>query len=179
LQNARVVVQSQYAFGPKRDDALAENALWIREHRGTTRRVIVWAHNEHISRSPSPWAGDQPMGATLSAALGAEYFGIATLTGRGTFHQWQWNSATATIETVTSTLAIQPQSYESYFHQHSVPAYFFSLRGTLPSWLTTATRFNAGTTNKSDSNFVTGSLPEKFDAAFYIDATTPTRLLPP
>jgi erythromycin esterase len=178
LQDARVVVQSQFAFGPHRDDALAQNALWIREHRGSTRRVIIWAHNEHVSRTSSEWAGEQPMGATLSAALGPEYFAVATLTGIGTFQQWAYDTnSQAWFSVKTRFTAIQPHSYESYFHQSTVAAYFFSLHGAQPSWIMTPARYNAGTTNQNNRNFVTGALPAKFDAAIYIDQTTPTKPL--
>ncbi|HKR65603.1 MAG TPA: erythromycin esterase family protein [Thermoanaerobaculia bacterium] len=177
LHEARVVVQSQFQFGPHRDDALAENALWIRQHRGVTRRVIVWAHNEHVSKSESEWAGVQPMGRTLFDALGSEYFAIATLTGGGTFNQWAFQPATQTYAPVVTTFpALTAQSYESLLRQSAFSAYFVSLRVPAPSWLATPSRYNAGTTNAGPTS-LTGSLPAKFDAAIYIDRTTPTRVL--
>jgi erythromycin esterase len=178
LHNTTVVVQSRSQAGVERDRSLAENALWIRDHRGATRKMIVWAHSEHVSRSDSEWAGPRPMGAGLATALGDEYFAIATLTGGGSFHQWAFQGGQTARTVITTFPPPRAQSYESSFSQSALPAYFVPLRGTVPSWLSTASRYNAGTTNENGGgNDVFGSLPEKFDAAIYVSVSTPTRLL--
>jgi erythromycin esterase-like protein len=50
LHYARVVVQSRYGSGEHRDESLAENALWLREHRGTSGKLIT----SQSPRSPRP-----------------------------------------------------------------------------------------------------------------------------
>ena len=63
-----------------RDQAMAENALWILEHEGPDAKMMLWAHNGHVTANPlSPLP---LLGGHLREALGdAHYvFGFA-------FHQ--------------------------------------------------------------------------------------------
>jgi erythromycin esterase len=168
LQNARVVVQSRVAFGTVRDVAMAQNALWLRDHRGSTRKIILWGHNAHLAKASSTLAPPPPMGQLLAQSLGSDYFSVATLTAAGTFRYWNHTKLDHDFATFGP---LQPTAYESYIRQRGVASLLIPLRGTLPTWLTTSTRYNVG----SGSGVVTasGSLPALYDAAIFIDTTTP------
>ena len=169
LQNARVVAQSRVAFGAVRDEAMARNALWLREHRGSTRKIILWAHNAHLPKTTTSLTPPKPMGQILAESLGSDYFTFATLTAAGTFRYWK---VSETNHAFASFGALEPTAYESYIRQRGVPSLLIPLRGTLPSWLTTAARFNIATGGGSMPT-VKGSLPTLYDAAIFIDTTTP------
>jgi erythromycin esterase len=174
LQHARVVVQNRFSFGPQRDDNLAQNALWLREHRGTARKVILWGHNLHFSKTETIWIGPAPMGRLLSASLGDEYFSVATATAAGSYLRQD----ARTKALLTSTWGpLMADSYEGYFRQRGEPFLLIPLRGATPSWLRTG-RYNfAGTV--SPPMHAIESLPEHYDAVIYMDTTTPIHPITP
>jgi erythromycin esterase len=70
-QDARVAVQqAQNARATAnvglRDFFMAENAQWVLDHEGRGAKMVVWAHNAHVSAAPER----QAMGAHLRKALG-------------------------------------------------------------------------------------------------------------
>jgi erythromycin esterase-like protein len=52
LQSARVVLQAEDLFtsNPSRDLYVAENASWLLEQAGSEVKIVLWAHNGHISK---------------------------------------------------------------------------------------------------------------------------------
>jgi erythromycin esterase len=56
-----------------RDSAMAENIRWILEHEGPDAKMVVWAHNTHVSAAPNS------MGSYLRKVLGPDMvvFGFA------------------------------------------------------------------------------------------------------
>jgi erythromycin esterase len=174
LHNARVVVQSRSPFGQNRDNAMTENVLWLREHRGSTRKIILWAHSGHVSKGSSLWGGvPKPMGMLLAEAIGSDYFALTTLIAQGTYRHWK----PAEMQHGLATLpALSSNAIESNIRQRGVPFLLFSLRGTLPSWLTTPAPYNV----VGSTNLVTVSdlLPPRYDAVIFIDTTTPLQAIP-
>lgn len=168
LHAARVVVQNKNATGDKRDASLAENALWLREHRGSSRKLLLWAHNTHLAKAANRYAGEQPMGKRLAAAIGNEYFALATLTAAGTFRQVDTRNGG---DKISSFPPLAPNAYETFIRQRGVPFLLIPLRGALPQWLTTTAPYNSAA--GSGAPGLIDSLPEQFDAAIFIDTTTP------
>jgi erythromycin esterase len=177
LQNARVCVQSSTYPGPDRDREMAANVRWLRKHRGTLGQVIVWAHNEHVAKGPSGWAGVEPMGRHL--ANDGEYAVIATATASGSYLQWKWDFQPMALKSVTKTFPpIDEGAYESHFRLRGARAMLIPLTGALPSWLMGPARYNtAGSVSSSDGDWLEESLPAKFDALIYIETTTAMRPL--
>lgn len=166
LHQARVVVQSRWIFGLDRDQAMAENVLWLRQHRGSARRMILWAHSAHISEGPIALLGDRPMGKVLGETLQGDYFSITTMTAAGTYLIWHQ------LEPVTKTLpALAPTAYETNIRQRGEPYLLIPFRKVLPGWLTTAAQFNLAPAAGSLSSTM-GVLPENYDAAIFVDTTT-------
>lgn len=169
LHNSRVVVQSRYPFGQARDTAMSENVLWLREYRGSTQKMILWSHSGHVSKGSSSWAGiPQPMGMKLDEALGDEYFALTTLIAQGSYRHYIPAEQKNGVKALPPLL---PNSYESLIRQRGVPFLLIPLRGTLPSWLTARAPYNVvGTSSLHD---VTDPLASRYDAAIFIDTTTP------
>lgn len=66
-----------------RDRAMAENAAWWRETHTPGAKMVLWAHNGHISRNPST-----TMGSHLARQYGPAYLPIAQTFGTGTFNAY-------------------------------------------------------------------------------------------
>ena len=90
VQNANVARQA--ALGAltmdfaTRDSAMAENIRWALDRRPQGTRIVVWAHDGHISRAAHEWANywaGGSMGGELSRLFGDEYraFGLLTYAG--------------------------------------------------------------------------------------------------
>jgi len=176
LHHATVVVQSRWIHGPNREVALAENAFWLREHRGAAHKIILWAHNEHVSRTDSEWASDKPMGEAIADAIGSDYFAISTHTRSGSFLNWSVHPITGATTTLTHSFPpLASDSVERFIEQRGVPLLLIPLRGDVPEWLSTPSRYNTSGTTGGTS--LIGALSAKFDAAIYIEETTPSHPL--
>lgn len=90
---AQVVQQNEATlrlggFSPTapRDVAMAENTLWVLGRLAAGERAVYWAHNAHVQRvpvegPPLPPGSFPSAGTRFSAALGKQYFAIATAYG--------------------------------------------------------------------------------------------------
>jgi erythromycin esterase len=67
-----------------RDQKMAENVEWILNEEGLGTRMMLWAHNSHVSAAPEnggPWS----MGSHLRETFGSRYFVIGQAFGEGGF----------------------------------------------------------------------------------------------
>jgi erythromycin esterase-like protein len=168
LQAARVVVQNGSPAGEHRDASMAENAVWMRDHRGASGKVLLWAHNTHLAKGESIWAGEKPMGKLLATKFGSRYFVIGTMTAAGSFRQWDPRNSR---HIVTSFPPLAPDAIETSIRQRGLPYLLIPLRGAVPSWLSAVAPYN--TAAGSGDPGLEASLPEQFDAVIFIDTTTP------
>jgi len=63
----------------RRDRYMADNLLWVVEHRRDRVPVVVWAHDGHVART---WGY---MGYHVASAVGRRYRNIALVAGEGRF----------------------------------------------------------------------------------------------
>jgi erythromycin esterase-like protein len=156
-----------------RETFLTSSLLWIREHRGASRKVIHWGHQEHIGKLPTRYLNGRPsMGTRLAEQLGPEYVAIGMLAGSGTVLQWKNLNGAFVEAPLTLPDPADANLYEWHFRQRGIPALLIPLRGkTIPG-----TSFRtAGTTSGYSTE--TQPLTQKLDAVIYIDRTTPTNAL--
>lgn len=161
LRNASILLRDD------RDTMMAEGVLWARRHRGTSGKILFWAHNEHVARDNS----STDAGRLLFHEIRAEYVTIATMSGPGTFAGWRNNSPL-----VAPLPEITPGSYESYFRQRGAAAVLIPTRGEVPTWLRGPSTYRAGSTDGSSVR-QPSTLPLNFDAVVYIEQTTPVAAL--
>jgi erythromycin esterase len=178
LQHAAAVLTF---FNPLtlRETTMSDNLFWIREHRSTNGRVVLWAHQEHVGTAPSQWVPDGvTAGMLLADRLGGDYFVIGTLAGTGAYALWERSSSTPTeyVRTLGFFALPGPQFYEWQFRQHGAGAMLIPMTGTPPSWLSTPALYR--TAGNTTAGTFEQSLPEKMHAVIYVDITTPTRPLP-
>jgi erythromycin esterase len=71
-QHARILAQFEEMVreprGDVRDRCMAENVAWVLDAFGPGARMVLWAHNGHVSR-----AAESPMGVTMGANLSRRY----------------------------------------------------------------------------------------------------------
>jgi erythromycin esterase len=93
LKNARTVKQFvETKLGGNyegRDKAMAENVEWILNQRGPEAKVVLWAHDSHISRGDSKdvdsnFFSGKSMGSYLSKEYKSDYCALGLFTYQGT-----------------------------------------------------------------------------------------------
>lgn len=179
-QNARVVQQCYEMFSNEvpRDLSMARNVRWILEQAPPDAKIVLWAHNGHVS-ADRPGFGMGPMGASLREWYGDKYvvFGFAAHSGRYTaITKGQGLSSDNELQAAT------PGCAEYAFHVLGVPRFILDLRQVkadddAAAWLTRPVRFRSIGALAMDEQFFPAMLPRAFDALIYIDATTATKTL--
>ncbi|MCC7172353.1 MAG: erythromycin esterase family protein [Planctomycetes bacterium] len=171
LRHARVVVQgftwAADETRASREVAMADNLAWWREQLGPGTKVIVWAHNGHIARSPDA------LGDVLARRFGSDYVAIAPTTGRGRYR------AEAPLGIDVFDLATPPRaSIEATLLRSGASACLLDLRrartDAAAAWLLEERPFRFIGTEGTDDQFQPMVLPDAFDGVLWIADTTPT-----
>src|SRR5262249_2593711 len=82
IQNARVAAQAArnaVSTFNYRDQCMAENAAWILDRAPQGSKLVLWAHNGHVSRNPGA------MGSHLSKRFGKEQVIVGFAAGEGQY----------------------------------------------------------------------------------------------
>ncbi len=96
-----------------RDAAMLENVTWALQQEGTNGRLMLWAHNAHVSKGSVPstrtdvvglWERGPRLGLLLEKVLGENYFSIGTTFYEGK-PEWQNARDGAACGTVGGELA--------------------------------------------------------------------------
>lgn len=125
LRAARVVVQNEdlratpAADGVRvRDTYMAENVAWLADVAAPASRMVLWAHNVHVSRS-APY-----MGTHLTTRYGNDYRVVGF-----SFYRGELSAVVQGVGlTTTSAVAAVDSSYEHQFHRLDLPRFILDLR---------------------------------------------------
>lgn len=186
-QDVRLVLQweakESLRFDGDRDQLMAENLLWLLDQAGPDAKVIMWAHNLHVSYLEN-WQGD-----LLQDALGDDYLSIGLTFGRGSFNAITrlLNGDFRGIE--TQQVGSPPSgSYEYRFTAAEIPFFALDLRSLSLSpgeddWLAVPLWFRSvGSVYEPEDPGLyflrNDPLPDMFDAVVYVDASAESTLLP-
>jgi erythromycin esterase len=130
--SARVVQQwedmvagsTTYAGAAARDRYMAENAGWLLDQAGGGARMMLWAHNGHVSRVPGA------MGWHLDSAFGTDYVNLGFLFGRGRFNAVEMSGGQTTGKGVLSFNAqlVPNSSLEATFLATGLPRLLLDAR---------------------------------------------------
>lgn len=168
-----------------RDRAMADNVRWILDTEGPDARVLLWAHNSHVSRASDGWF--VPLGTHLRAELGRRYVPIGQFFGHGSFRAWNMQEKDQDRRSVVP-IRIGPAAdgyIESIFAKVKHSPWALDLRraprhGAVREWLSTPHRFrDLATTylDEQDSESLI-ILADHFDAVLFFDEVTATRANP-
>jgi erythromycin esterase len=188
---ARFVRQDLLEAVTVRDQFMAENAAWL--ERTTGQKVVLWAHNGHVTFNPNMHFGWKPMGAHLRDRYSAVYrtWGFAFFEGSFYAQLLDTSDPARTIAAAMLGLAANPSvqqvpnppsgSFESFFRSAGLAAFVLDLRQPLPAWLLQKRRLQIIGQNlppfrtpEPDWYSYDAVLQNDFDALIYIDKTTPS-----
>ncbi len=75
-----------------RDRGMAENVIWALEREGPDGRIVLWAHNAHLVKSPFVWQGfahPPRLGQFLASILGDDYVNVGFTYYQGNDSGWK------------------------------------------------------------------------------------------
>ena len=159
-----------------RDRFMAENIQWLLDQAGPGARMMLWAHNAHVSKTALF------MGDYLEGALGGNYLSLAFSFGRGTF-----NAVGASGIRSHTADPVPSVSLEAAFDRAGRPIQLFDARTILAGGVDAAPLagpismrqigafYNA---SAPQQYFVPVMLPGDFDLLIYFDNATASTLLP-
>jgi erythromycin esterase len=186
----------------ERDVYMAENVAWLLKHHGPQSKVIVWAHNGHVSFNPKISLGFKPMGAHLRERFGKDYFVMGFSFFEGRFNAQRINFADPARTFLAASLGLGAlpspatvplpvaNSYERIFDSLGEERFILDVR---PAFTDPAAKWLLGPRPlflvpqnlppfdaKPDPAWYSynAQLPKDFDAVIYIRNTTPTKLIP-
>lgn len=165
LHAATVVVQSALPYDPQRDPAMAANVTWARDHRSASKRVVYWAHAEHVTKFKTTITGNTAAGEWLNRSFGSAYIAFANATWNG---RYLYPGGTAALP------APGADAYEAFFHAGHHAAMIVPLRGD------DVHPFLAGPHHLREAGAGPDpwdepiELRRKWDAIVYVEQTTPT-----
>ncbi|HRI52604.1 MAG TPA: erythromycin esterase family protein [Pseudomonadota bacterium] len=141
-QHARLLVQSLEvlslgqapAAGERRDQAMAENISWIAEHEGPQSKVVVWAHDFHVSYGSPSW---HPMGQFLRTRWGKAYLNVGFAFDHGDFRSGDRQDNDRVHPFTVEPLP--PGTFDATLNATGLPRFILDLRnppaGTVADWL--------------------------------------------
>jgi erythromycin esterase len=187
-QNVRILQQWMAMVFKKeptaRDRAMAENIQWILAHEGSDTKMVVWAHNGHVSKA-DPSAGSDGMGSYLRAALGNDMVVFGFAFDRGGFQAIDGSSARE-LKAFTVGPALKG-SLDDALSSAGLRIAALDLRrlptsGEVADWFATRrpTRMiGSGYIDSLGERYFRPIVPPRhFDAILFVDSTTAARRNP-
>lgn len=180
IQNARIVVQfCEMKTGnlmSVRDRSMADNVDWLLEQAGPEARIVLWAHNGHVSRAG--YQGVKSMGALLDERHGQDQVILGFLFHEGTYTAIKAGEGLGSYGTSPS----RPGTAEWVFFRTGRPRLVLDLgiaKGGTPEsgWLLEPVEYRSIGAGAMAEAFTLGTLADMFDAVVYFETSTPSVLL--
>lgn len=176
LQDARIIVQSAEAHlpdKPSRDESMAENVEWILSQSPPNSKIVLWAHNGHVSKSGTRY---ESMGKFL-----AERFKKQMVVFGFGFHKGKYTAIGDKGLGTYSATPSEPGSVEWAFHQTGLPRLMYDLRNASKApnskWLDDKMEFRSIGAVATDWGFYNTNIAKEFDVLIYFDETSDSNLL--
>lgn len=182
FQSMRVAIQYHLMItgDQSRDQSMAENTVWLHRRLGPESRIVLWAHNFHVSTQPGAqgWYLRSNYGDTMVI------LGFSHESGTFTGVRQRGSSYFGLDQMVLD--AVRPLSYEHHLSTAAAPRYFLDLRnrevgaaGT--AWLSNPRLFRTiGCCYNPDSPsgyWNRHPVAEWFDVLIHYEITRPTVVL--
>ena len=174
-----------------RDKYMADNVRWILNHEGPNSKIVLWAHNEHIS-SKGLGQGVPSMGSYLKEFYGDKYVNFGFSFSSGSFQALKTDPYEKEFlkrykGLQKHTVGLAPKGNIGwYMHQAGIPLFILNLHKpsdikAVDKWIKHPhpMRYIGGAFNeKIEKEFKEIILPDQFDFLIHIDKTTSARILP-
>ncbi len=193
MQNEQITAAGVSAEGWNlRDRFMAENISWLLDQAGPNAKMVVSAHNGHVTPAGWTWSDAEcsncsgadaiPMGAHLRAMYGENLIVVGLGFGRGSFWAMGENMRGVSLGydmyTITDPI---PRSHETYLLTAGLPRFFLDLRPmrsdpAFGDWFQEPRYFTSiGMVYYVDDPLANASLtvlPDEFDILIFIAETT-------
>ena len=175
LQNSRIVVQSledKMQKHQSRDESMAMNVQWILNYLPTDTKIILWAHNAHVSkREADLW---RPMGAYLNKEYGKDMVVMGFC-----FNNGKYTAVGQKGLGIYSTSSSEPGSIEWMMHRTNYPRLFLDLRNIknspLSNLFNSELEFRNIGARAIDYAFYKTVITDDFDILIYFENTIPSK----
>ena len=167
-----------------RDEAMAENVMWIMEDHPPDTRVVLWAHNGHIQRTSEP--GWTTMGSRLAKDLGSRYVTLGFSFDHGGFQAVDHGGGPSSRRGLRafSVGPAPPENVEHAFARVGESIFVLDLRSLAPDdparrWLDVPRPLREIGNGFFDETSMSRQyrLTERFDAIVFVAETTSARSL--
>jgi erythromycin esterase len=177
IMNAKIVLQSvEYKMQNKtsRDESMANNAEWILNQFPKNTKMVLWAHNGHVSKMGSDLR--RPMGYYLDQKYGKNMIVFGFGFNEGTYTA-VGNMGLAAYSTSKS----HPGSLEWILHSADKERMILDLRkipkSPLFAILKDEIEFRSIGAIAKDEAFYKTKILDEYDAIIYFDKSTPSTIL--
>lgn len=164
---------------PIRDRAMAENAQWILAHEPPGTKMVLWAHNGHVSTESMPNYAGGTMGEQLRKTFGKELVVIGFAFDRGNFRAVETTGAKRGLTDQNHLDAAPAGSFDATLASIGVPLFALDLRtasGVAREWLDSPLAYRsvgAIFIPERPQNFVGTMHPlRSFDAVVFVETMT-------
>jgi erythromycin esterase len=151
---------------------MADNVDWILSQAAPGTKIILWAHNGHVSKTAM---GARSMGFHLAKRHGKEYLVLGFAAYQGRYTAVSRGTGLGTHEASPS----RPGSIEYYAHASGLPRMIVDLRRAskddpASAWLTRALDHRSIGALAQDASYP-AVLPQEYDALIEFDDTTASK----
>lgn len=165
-----------------RDRFMAQNVQWIRNHEGPDTKMVLWAHNGHVSTAPDGW-----MGSFLRKTFNKDMVVFGFAFDEGSFQAFDVAGAPGIGVHPFSVSPAPAGSLDAIVAAAAVPIAIIDLRdlpddNPLAKWLgeprltrNVGSMYNAAA---SDRFFGKQKIREEYDALVFVEKTTAARSNP-
>jgi erythromycin esterase-like protein len=173
VQNGQLILQfvRLQAHLQQRDELMAENVRWIAAHHPSAK-IIVWAHNAHVSHRST-----YEMGGHLRGMFGSKFMNFGILFNHGSFRAVGLDGRVQEF-----TVDAMPEgSVEATLASVGFPLFALDLRSTevgrFSQWVNSVQSMRTIGAVFDASSMHDVRPAEAFDALLYMDVAGPTRPL--
>lgn len=173
-----------------RDEAMAQNIIWLTEVYAPDSKVVLWAHNAHVQTAPIGMGEDdfqfRPMGIHLREHYGDDMVVMGFAFWDGSFRAYEANDNGIYGE-LTSLQVLPPvsDSHEFFLQAAGIPNYFLDVRDVdsevAAAWLDQDYNLRViGAVYNTESgagSYTPTHLPDAFDVMIFVEESTPTEKL--
>jgi erythromycin esterase len=163
-----------------RDRSMAENVKWILDHEGPTSKIMLWAHNGHVSTLPV--GAGETMGMSLRRMYGKKMVVGGFSFDHGSFQAIQQGKGLREFTVGPAT----PGSLDAALAATGIPIVAIDLRrapssGAVADWLNTPQLMRSigavYSENSPGAYFASANL-HSFDLIFFVNHTTAAHEIP-
>ena len=178
IQSARVAEQG-YAWradptGLSRDVSMAANVKYLLDHAPRNARIVLWAHNAHVSRDPNTFGGQ------LEKLYPGQMVNVALTALTGSF---QAEDSAGAVISPYEMKPLPSDAMENVFAATGKPRLIVDIRKAnakdpATAWLTESHAFRFVGIAGNAEHYAEFEPSKYFDLIAYFEKTRPSRVLP-